>query len=141
METNQKNIMQFAYKEGYTDYELFIFIFLKHFSFLVGIGKYGGYQLSSYSWIAYERQIEFYSIENKITIVFLIEGEFMEVYFEKNKLLFKDRWFLKDIIKSKKLNFFMDEKIQMGTIDTVFAGYAEFFKAHLIPILEGKEWK
>lgn len=136
-----KNIVRQLYKDGFSEYEILLCIFLKHFKFLNNYGKYGGYQLKSYSWLAYEQKIIMYSLESRISITFLFTGDSVNIYFEKVLfLVFKDVWRLDDILHSRSI-VLPDIKFTMDSLDRSLKTLESIFRNHLRFILEGKEWK
>ncbi|MBA3985986.1 MAG: hypothetical protein H0X63_05305 [Flavobacteriales bacterium] len=140
LETKLPGFINIAYKEGFTDYEILICVFLKHFKFLQSYGNYAGYQLESYSWIAYEQQIKLYSAEYKISIVFFISGENLEVYFERHTFFSNDRWYFTDVMKSKNITDY-PVKFNISTMDSIFTIYASLFKNNAELVLKRQLWK
>lgn len=140
MATNKVGFVTLAYEKGFSDYEILICVFLKHFKFLHSYGSYGGYQLEGYSWHAHEQQIVLYSIEYRISVFFCIVGESIDVYFERRSLFSKDSWNFTDILRAKNVTNY-PTKFSINSMEDIFSEYALLVKKHADLILKRKKWK
>lgn len=122
-------------KNGFTEYDILLMIFIKHFKFL-SQPSYGSYHLSHYSWDAQEIQVKFYSRINNIEIIFFCDmSSKMEIYLVCKHILFDKSYNLNNYINSKDF----DLNLTIDNAEKIIGAAAIFFKSKLSKVLIGKK--